>query len=71
MSIGVFVVEISLVKERVACVALVFHIPVDFQIPVRYVIPTAVLSPILRVVLAESLSPRNRRRAKGLKGGGG
>ena len=37
VSIGVFVVEISLVNERVVCIAFVFHIPVDFQIPVRYV----------------------------------
>ena len=38
VSIGVFVVEISLVNERVVCIAFVFHTPVDFQIPVRYVI---------------------------------
>ena len=37
VSTGVFVVEISLVNERVACVAFVFHIPIDFQIPVHYV----------------------------------
>ena len=29
VSIGVFVVEISLVNERVVCIAYVFHIPVD------------------------------------------
>ena len=37
MSIGRFVVEISLINEWVVCIAFVFHIPVDFQIPVRYV----------------------------------
>ena len=37
VSIRVFVVEISLVNERVVCIAFVFHLPVDFQIPVRYV----------------------------------
>ena len=35
VSIELFVVEISLVDERVVCIAFLFHIPVDFQIPVR------------------------------------
>ena len=40
VSIGMFVVEISLVKGRVVCIAFVFHIPVGFQIPVHDVMST-------------------------------
>ena len=42
VSIGMFVVEISLVNERVIYIAFVFHIPVGFQIPVHDVIARTV-----------------------------